>query len=653
VLPSVFALPCATAGQGDTSLSWTLENPGDAAITSLRWKLSGDAAFSLVEAPEQIPAHGSALLRIDYRAASHSALATALLQVESPRGVIEAPVYAASADANIGAAVWRSVTGPGGAIIGEEAIITLPTAPYPFGDSKFTDASVYFFLPEGYRQLAAQNVVLHFHGHRTTLAETLPKHLYAQHLYASGVNALLVVPQGPVNKASGDFGKLMNPLSTRDFLEEALATLYREKKISAPVLGEVILTGHSGGYKAIAANLLENTWFAVAQVHLYDALYGSQPEFSDYAVNGGVLRSNYTPRGGTLAKNQAFAADLVSRGVSVSIQDGPRSWRDRPVVVSFADASHKDATRLRGAYGEHLRWSGLPSRRGPRVELRQAIAEKNEAVIRWFSPHEAGLSGFSVETSSDGTKWDIETTTGPEAEEARFALAGPRWVRVLPRVEGIDKTLSSDACFVDAEGRGWVVNGFERRVGGSLPTLSQDVAARVGRAWGASGCVSRWALTEDAVSLEHTPRVLWLAGETGPGDGAVLADEQAILSAYVQAGGALVLSGSKAAADLSARSPDFLADVFGVSLLSDESASQRVRGASGESWGVTENPGYAAASFDGLSALPGAEARLWYKGGIPAAVGRFYLHGSALLVGFPVEFFARELWASLGRELGW
>src|SRR5262249_8665354 len=131
----------------------------------------------------------------------------------------------------------------------------------------------------------------------------------------------LVVPQGPVSAPSSDFGKLMTKGGLARLLNEVLVLLYREGKITHPARGDLVITSHSGGYQAAASTLdPTNMVPKVAQIDLFDSLYGYDTTFITFALNGGTLRSNYSENGGTLDDNQATANFFVAKGVQVATE---------------------------------------------------------------------------------------------------------------------------------------------------------------------------------------------------------------------------------------------------------------------------------------------------------------------------------------------
>ena len=61
------------------------------------------------------------------------------------------------------------------------------------------------FVPKGFRAGEATNLVFYFHGWRNNVDDTLKQFRVAEQLAASGVNAILVLPEGPKD-APDSFG---------------------------------------------------------------------------------------------------------------------------------------------------------------------------------------------------------------------------------------------------------------------------------------------------------------------------------------------------------------------------------------------------------------------------------------------------------------
>lgn len=594
-LPSLIALPYVAAGAGGASVDVTVTNTGDDDAT-LRWGLTG-AGFTLVSAPDALAPDASGVVTIAWDGSAVEAIAGGSLTLDgTSTGVAE--VWAVAGDPALDAATFAPVTNSGGVTIGDSAVVSMPTAPYPAPGRPWMDDRVHLFVPEGYDQADANDLVLHFHGHNTTIDATIPAHHYREQVYASGANVVLVVPQGPVNAASGDFGKLSDPDGTAAMLQEVLIVLYRAGVITRPVLGDVILTSHSGGYVATSQNLAGT--FHVPQIQLYDSVYGFISTFRDYALAGGRLRSNYTAGGGTDANNMTLASQLTAMGAEVHDEPTTAALRSPDPLIYFAATSHEGSTRLDDAYGEQLRWGARRGRHGGRAELRVCTGT---------------TTTFLAPADPDGTTWD------PSTDGARVVV-----------VPSVDDPQPSDTYAVADTGL-LVVDGFDRVIDGSFGGLAHDFAARVGEAAGGADTVSNEAVTEDGFDLSPYRVVIWLVGDDSTDDHTFTAAERAAITAYVAGGGHVILSGSEIGYDLSTVSGGaaFLSSVAGATYAADDAGTNTVAGVSFGAAGAAYPEEYPD-TFTGTQVLA-------YATGASAAVG---IAGQGVVVGFPLETIADD-----------
>ncbi|MFO0745829.1 MAG: hypothetical protein U1F43_09160 [Myxococcota bacterium] len=632
-VPTELAIPWVAAGGGASSLAVSFENYGDAGPVTL--SLSGDAALSLVGAPSTVAAQGSLDFTLRFAGASSPKVAAGTLRVTAGGHSVNVAVWA-MAGAALPAPSWVDVE-QGPITCGRSATVHLATAPFPDGVAAWTDDRVDIFVPEGFRPSGPLDFVVHFHGFGTTIAATLPAHHYREQLWASGLNAILVTPQGPVNGQSGDFGKLMDNGGLGALLHDVAAILYKEGIAVDPQTGDVVLTEHSGGYQAVAENLDEPTDAGqVVEAHLFDGLYARSDQYIDFVAAGGWLRSDYSDGGGTKSLNQAIVDQLAGR---VEETKTAEHLRNADAVVWYTPAVHNDTTWWEQAYAEALRWSGHRSRHGPRLELRSATAKAGTATVRWFSPDDDDLTGFVVQTSPDGLVWTDAASAAASATSATFALSGGTRVRVAPRMSGLDPedTWTSDAYWVEDDADVLVVDGFDRIFGGSYPDIQHGFMSRVGAAAHAA-TVSNEAVSEDGFDLAPYRAVLWLVGDESLADHTLDAVEQAKAKAYVDGGGGLVVSGSEVAYDLRSNGATFLS-AMGAAYSSDDANSNSAKGTGALSTIASFAFGGAAAPYpedfpDTLTTATGASAILQYGNGMTAAVGRA---GKSAVVGFPLE----------------
>jgi len=631
-LPRTLAIPWVQTGAGGSRLALTVENISGFGKFSA--SLSGDARLHLEPYEDDVAELASLVLRFD--GAAQRTVVKGRLTVIDALGTRQVEVWAMASEA-LPAASWTELRSAD-RLYGETATVHLLTAPFPDPSGSWSDDSVNLFVPEGYLDRANVPFVVHFHGHGTTLAETLAYHKYREQLWASGVNAVLVTPQGPVQAASGNFGKLMTSGGLEAMLGDVSAILYRDGLVATPLAGDLTLTEHSGGYQAVALNLATMTDEGqVLAAHLFDGLYAYSAVYDDFVRAGGRLRSTYTALGGTRQNNLDLAAAL---GPLATEDARAATLRDEPAAIWFTPAAHGDCTWWEQAYAEALRWGSTNARRGPRIELRTATVSAGSATVTWLAPEDDWTMAHLVETSSDGFAWTVAATVDPSIGRATFPLAQGRRVRVVPQVEDLDPALAlpSDSYWLE-DSRVLVVDGFDRLLGGSWTDLRHDASARVGKAAKAMSA-SNEAVVEGEVELSYYTAVIWLLGDESVADHTFTPVEQATVQAYLAGGGRLVVSGSEVAYDLGAKGngASFLAGL-GAVYQADDADQNTARGAGTLAALPSFGFGGAGAPYledypDALLTATGGTLALQYGNGMTAAAGKA---NRSVVVGFPLE----------------
>ncbi|MBK6686471.1 MAG: hypothetical protein IPG45_18525 [Deltaproteobacteria bacterium] len=651
--PMQVALPFVLAGAGGTSAAVTLLNLGDAELSDLVLQIS-NGPFTIEAPPGRISGQDQATLLVRHPGGARPAIDAARLEVRSGASTWTIELHAVIGDPDLPEATWEEVSLAQNQVAGRGATVRLPSAPFPAPGRSWSDDRVHIFVPDNYPTDRAINLLLHFHGFGTTLADTLVAHRYREQVYASGAAAVLVVPQGPVSAQSGDFGKLMSPAGTAALLEHVRMLLYRDGLNLNPTRGELYLSAHSGGYQAVAANL--DPTLEVAGVELFDALYGERATFRGFVRANGRLRSNYSQSGGTLAQNQALRDELLALGLSVDERGSGHGLRDAAAVITFAPTTHNLVTRYRGAYGEWLRYLA-PGRRGPRPELLSVLPIASQASLHWRAPADPAVIGWRVERGDRG-QWAVAADVAAELDRAEVPLGGGGQFRVRALLLGDAETTPSDTYRADPDPGALIVDGFDRIIGGGYSGLAHDFAARVAEVWGPAATIGHRALDEGTVQLEGWPLVLWLAGDQSRDDLSVSPAEAAAVRAYLEGGGRFLVSGSEVAYDLVARDPNFLAQL-GASYLADSNPAREVSGAGALaglgsfSFGGPGAP-YAVGYPDVLGTTAASEVVLRYPDGQAAAVG---IPGQTVVLGFPIETLddpeaLRRLLAALRQFLG-
>ena len=260
---------------------------------------------------------------------------------------------------------------------GEVALPKFASAPYPhisreqgyMGSTKtfprdphYVDSTVGVFIPTTFRAGKTVNFVVHFHGHGNHVAKVFSDYDLQRQMKESGLNAVLVVPQGPRDAADSGDGKLQfEPKGLENLLNETVEFLAKSGKISSEThIGKVALTAHSGGYLVVSAILGKNELAdKISDVILFDATYGGLASIADWvkADRRHRLISICTDHLGH--NNAQLIAMLQKRGVATRVvmendatvlEIGKRG----PLVVLTTTLEHNEVISKRDYFAKWL-----------------------------------------------------------------------------------------------------------------------------------------------------------------------------------------------------------------------------------------------------------------------------------------------------------
>jgi len=192
--------------------------------------------------------------------------------------------------------LWKSTTD------GDLALVPFKSAPFPHSsrsggfksgdkffprDPYYTDSTVGVFVPKQFKPGKSINFVVHFHGWNNHVQQVFEQYDLGRQMHMSGLNAVLLVPQGPRDAPDSTDGKLQyDQGSLTALLSEAIGFLSKEGKISpTATLGHIALTSHSGGY-LVTTYICDRKelYDKITDVILFDSTYGGLPAFADYAA---------------------------------------------------------------------------------------------------------------------------------------------------------------------------------------------------------------------------------------------------------------------------------------------------------------------------------------------------------------------------------
>ena len=229
----------------------------------------------------------------------------------------------------------------------------------------YQDSHVALFIPKNFRPGRAMDFVVHFHGWRNNVTNVLARYRLPEQFSASRRNAILIVPQGPLDAPDSFGGKLEDADGFKRFMAEALAVLRENGVTTDGGIGRIILSGHSGGYEVISAILARGGLTGkISEVWLFDALYAKTERFAIwFDHHPGRFIDLYTEHGGTKEETEALMAALAGNGVPFFSADETHATladlRNNQLIFLFSDLPHDEVVQQRETFRRFLETSIL------------------------------------------------------------------------------------------------------------------------------------------------------------------------------------------------------------------------------------------------------------------------------------------------------
>lgn len=175
------------------------------------------------------------------------------------------------------------------------------------------------------------------------------------------------MPEGPLLAPDSCGGKLEDTNGFKLFMAEAVAKLRASGALAQTnfEVGDIILSGHSGGYHVMAA-ILDHGGMSdhVRETWLFDALYGNTEDFVAWQQAGqGRLLDIYTDHGGTKDEVARLMSRYQTNHVAFFAAEDThataKNLRTHSIVFLHTDLAHDDTVAKRGTFEQFLKTSCL------------------------------------------------------------------------------------------------------------------------------------------------------------------------------------------------------------------------------------------------------------------------------------------------------
>jgi N-acetylmuramoyl-L-alanine amidase len=313
----------------------------------------------------------------------------------------------------------------------------------------------------------------------------------------------------------------------------------------------------------------------------------------------------------------------------------------------------------------------------PPTHLRVQNLGGGAVRVVWQPPPTDGVglrgetaTGYRVYTSPDGFAWGApHAVAGTSTTLTGLAAGQTLYVRVTATNDGGESFPTEIlGARVGDHPPLLIVNGFDRLHADEVVTQIDPIEGPNARMWAAQmnarnyvvhhgqalpaayawNSASNEAVRDGLVSLQDAWLVDWILGEEAAlEDGVLDAAERAALTAFLDSGRALLISGAYLAWDLDAlgRAPAFLHDVLRAGYVVSDAGTSAVQPVAGgvfaglDAFTVDAPDAYVVDAPDVLAPLNGAMVALNYAGGVGGAAAIRYAEGCrrVLVLGFPLE----------------
>jgi len=172
-------------------------------------------------------------------------------------------------------------------------------------EEHYSDSTTLVYMPEYFTHNEKIDIVVYFHGWNNNVDSVISRFDLLKQFYESGLNAILIMPEGPKNAPDSFGGKLEEKGIFTRFINETLDSL--SKKLNTTfTLGNITLAGHSGAYRVIAYILMRGGLTEkISKVILFDGLYADVEKYSYWLDHyNGKFINIYTPTGGTKQESE-------------------------------------------------------------------------------------------------------------------------------------------------------------------------------------------------------------------------------------------------------------------------------------------------------------------------------------------------------------
>jgi hypothetical protein len=183
-------------------------------------------------------------------------------------------------------------------------------------DNRYNDNSTLIYVPKNFDKTHAYQFFFWFHGWNNNIESTLEQFKLKEELSASGINAILVMPEAAKNAQDSYCGKWEKPNTFNAYFAELKKQLSNKNIIDDQQPSSMIIAGHSGA-SHVLVRLMVNANYHIKAVLLFDAISFKAAEITNFLIKSPTTKfiNLYTSRPNTNGNSKSLMKNLDAKKV--------------------------------------------------------------------------------------------------------------------------------------------------------------------------------------------------------------------------------------------------------------------------------------------------------------------------------------------------
>jgi len=211
----------------------------------------------------------------------------------------------------------------------------------------YSDSSVFIFVPDYFDKKKPASFLFWFHGWTNNIDSALARFQVLDQFYTAHQNAIFIFPEGPKNAPDSYGGKLEKPGVFTLLLQDVLDFLSSKKQVAKKYQpAAIMLAGHSGAYRVMGKITGANPSLNIAEIYLFDALYGEIENYLAFAKRPVRFINIYTDNGGTKQNSIDFSRTMDSLHIPYLHKEEDdltkEDLKNNPIIFLHSKKGHSD-----------------------------------------------------------------------------------------------------------------------------------------------------------------------------------------------------------------------------------------------------------------------------------------------------------------------